>query len=134
MLLNGLGSDQTPGFANVPGQFVVADGGKLDSDPTAETYVRRFEICRGCAVNEQRLQSWRRGQPDGDMAVVVMIIREHGVDFFADEEGWFAVREFFGGFRETHADAADAAQVVFAVVDLYSGNSRWLRTASACHK
>jgi len=134
MLLKGLGSDHAPGFANVFGEFVVADGAEFHSDPAAGPYVGWFEIRSWSAVNQRLLQSQGRGQPHGDVAVVVVIVREHGVDFFADKEGWFAVRDFFGSFRETHANAADAAQVVFAVICLHSGKSGWLRTASACHK
>ena len=49
--------------------------------------------------------------PDGYMAVVVVVVVEHGEDLLVDEESRLAVGEFFGGGGEGCADSADSAEV-----------------------
>jgi len=50
--------------------------------------------------------------PNGYVAVVVVVVIEHGKDLLVDEEGWFAVGEFFGGGGEGCADSPDSTEVL----------------------
>ena len=52
-------------------------------------------------------------KPDGNVAIIVVVVGEHDEDAFAGEEGGCAVGELFGGIREAAADAADTIDVRF---------------------
>ena len=68
----------------------------------------------GLGFEESGLEAGGHGNPDGYVAIVVVVVGEHYVDFFPDEEGWFAVGLFFFGLREGGTEAADSSQVFFA--------------------
>lgn len=64
-------------------------------------------------MDEGGLDAWSGRKPDGNMAIVVMVVSEHDEDAFAREESRCAVGELFGGIREAEADAANTIQVRF---------------------
>ena len=82
---------QLPGFANEARQLIVADRVQLDANPALHTDIRRTKKGPRRGVDQRRLHPWRGGYPHCHVAVVVMIVGEHGKDFLADEESWFAV-------------------------------------------
>src|SRR6185437_7602057 len=100
--------NEPPRFANMRGQLFIADAGKLDTDPSTHTHVRRPEKYFRRGMNEHFLQPRRRGYPDGDVAVVMVIVRKHRKHLFADKECRLAVREFFRTLRHCRADSPDA--------------------------
>ncbi len=52
------------------------------------------------------------------MAIVMVIVGEHGEDFLVDEEGGFAVGELLRGAGEGGADSADSAEVFVMLFEL----------------
>jgi hypothetical protein len=112
-----LWSDETPGVEDMEGQLLIADFAKFDADPTSYSNVGRLEVLsERTAAKERLLGSGRRGDPDGDVSVVMMIVGEHSEDLFIDEKRRFAVREPFGCGGKRGADLAYATEM-FAVVD-----------------
>jgi hypothetical protein len=101
-------------FAYMGSQFFIADRIQFDTDPAAYTYVGRPEVGCGRRADERSLEAGRRGQPDRNVPVVVVVVGKHGEDLFAHEEGGFAVREFFRGLRKHGTDAPHAPEMVFA--------------------
>ena len=102
--------------------MVVADSVEFDAYPAAYTYVGRLEECLWRGSCEVLLGSRCGWNPDGYVAVVVVVVVEHGEDLLIDEEGWFAVRELFGGGGEGCADSPDSAKVLVMRI----GFLRWV--------
>jgi hypothetical protein len=114
------GRDQAPGFEEVPGEFVVCYLVEFDAYPAAYAYVGWFEEFSGRGADERHLGSGNGWNPDGYVAVVMVIVGEHGEDFLADEEGGFAVRELLGGAGEGGADSADSVEVSVMLIEFLS--------------
>lgn len=106
-------SDQLPGLSDEYGKNFVADLTYLDADPAFDSDVGRFEVDFGSFSDHGGLMACRHGNPDGDAAVVVVIVRKHDEDFFADKEGRFAVGYLLRGFWQGESHAADALNMVF---------------------
>jgi len=70
--------------------------------------------------------------PHRDASIVVVIVGEHREDAFAGEEGWRAMRKFFGRLRHSEADAPDSAEMIFGSAlrgfELHAWNTRSQRT------
>jgi len=56
----------------------------------------------------------RNGDPNGDVAVPVVVIREHRIDPLAHEEGRLPVGQFFAGSGQAGTNPPQALQVVLA--------------------
>lgn len=80
-------------------QFFIADTIQLDTHPAAHTDIRRTEISLRRGVDQALLVTRRRGYPDRNTSVSMMIAGEHGKDFLASEESGFTVRKLFRGVR-----------------------------------
>jgi hypothetical protein len=59
------------------------------------------------------MHTGRDRQPDGDVAVVVMVAGEHGEDFLAHKEGRFAMGETLFGAGERQTDVTHAVGLSF---------------------
>ena len=92
-------SDQSPGFAKMESELFIADARKLNANPTAAPDIGWFVEFLGRAFDQRRLDANRRWHHYRQMAVVVMIVRKHRIDLFANEEGGFAVRDLLSRFR-----------------------------------
>ncbi len=75
------------------GKLVIADFAKLNADPAAHADVRWPEKFLRRSVDQSFLRARWYGYPDPDMAVIVVIIDEHGEHFLAHKERRLAVRE-----------------------------------------
>jgi len=84
--------DKPPGFAYVKGQLLIVDPTKLNANPAAHADVGRPVELLGRTFDQHSLDSRRRRYNNGDMPIVVVIIRERGEDFFANKESGLAVR------------------------------------------
>ena len=73
-------------------QLFVADAVEFNADPTAHADVGRPVELLGRTFDQHSLDSRRRRYNNGDMPIVVVIIRERGEDFFANKESGLAVR------------------------------------------
>ncbi len=73
-------------------QFFIGDRIQLYTNPATHTDVRRPEVNFRRVVDQHPLLTRRRRYPNCDMPVVVVVVGKHSKDFFADEEGGFAVR------------------------------------------
>ena len=72
-------------------EVFVADPAEFDTHPTSMADVGRPEEGIGVVFDEDGLETGRDGQPDGDTAVVVVVVGEHDKNFFVNEEGGFAM-------------------------------------------
>jgi Icc-related predicted phosphoesterase len=95
------------------GEFVVADLGEFNADPSAGTYVRRPVIAGGVGADEGGLRSGFGGDADGDVSIVVVVVREGSKDALAGEEGRLAVGELFAGIGERQAEIANSFDLIF---------------------
>ena len=111
--MDGSWGDELPCLSYECGQDFIADQSDLDADPAFDSDVRRLEIDLGSFGDHVCLVAGRHGNPDGDAAVIVMIVREHDEDLLANEEGGFTMRELFSSLRKSKGNAADALDVVF---------------------
>jgi hypothetical protein len=91
------GGGSPPGVEDVTGEFIVVDAIEFDTDPPAPADVRRFEEFGGRATDESLLVAGCGRDPDGDVSIVMVVVGEHREDLVVNEEGGFAVGEFFGG-------------------------------------
>lgn len=92
-------------------EVFVVDAAEFNPHPAAMADVGRPEEGVGVVLDEDGLEAGRDGQPDGDTAVVVVVVGKHHEHFLVDEKGRFAVRQAFAGFGEGEAEAADSFQV-----------------------
>ena len=92
-------SDQSPGFAKMESELFIADARKLNANPTAAPDVRWFVEFLGRAFDQRRLDANRRWYHYRQVAVVVVIVREHRIDLFANEEGGFAVGDLLSRLK-----------------------------------
>src|SRR5512132_2924096 len=65
---------------------LVVDPRQLDTDPTCRTDIRGPEEDLRFLLDQCLLNTGTRGQPYGDVAVVVVIVRKHREDAFRREE------------------------------------------------
>src|SRR4051795_3018759 len=80
-------------------------------DPAAVAHVGRAEVVLGLGAHERVLHPLRRGAPQRQPSVVVMVVVEHHERLYvAHEEGRLAVREALGDLGEGEADRADALE------------------------
>src|SRR6266480_138300 len=101
-------------------QLFVVHRGKLNPNPPAHANIGGSVKLLWAGFDQGGLYSDRRGQQYSNMPIVVMIVGTHCKDFFADEEGWFAMRKFFHRFGQGHTNSPDACQIFFALVELWS--------------
>src|SRR5579872_643533 len=66
-----------PGLPDMRGQFLVPDPIQLDPHPSARPNIRRTEVRPRRLLDKSLLQTWRRGNPDSDVSILVMIVGEH---------------------------------------------------------
>jgi hypothetical protein len=97
------GGHQAPSFTNVFREFFIAHGVEFDADPTANADIRRHETLGGLGLEQRGLQAGRHGNPDRDVAIAVVIVSKHHVDFPTDKERGFSMGEFFGGLWQRRA-------------------------------
>jgi hypothetical protein len=95
-------------------KLFVANLLKLDADPAAHSNIGRTKEFFRFGLDQGRLKARRRRNPNGNVAIVVVVIGEHCVDFFRDEKSGFAVRKPLRGSRERGAQAPYSWQMVFA--------------------
>lgn len=93
-------------------QFFVADTPEFNADPAFDADIGGLEEFFRRGMDEGILKSFQRGNPDGDVPIVVVIVGEHYVDFLVDEKRGLAMRDFFGRAGQGSADSAHARQVV----------------------
>jgi predicted phosphodiesterase len=92
----------------VPGQ----PGVELDADPTAVADVRRAEVVLGLAVDERLLHPGRRGAPEREAAIAMVVVDVHHERLLAaDEPGWLTVGRAFGDLGQREAEFAHAVQL-----------------------
>ena len=104
---------QLPGLADQFGQGVVGDLWEFDANPAFYADVWRLEVdLRGVGDHVCLRTSWD-GNPDGGVAVAVVIIGEHDEDSLGDEEGGLAVGELFGSAGEGEGEFADPVDLGF---------------------
>ena len=101
-------------------QVLIADRIQLDADPASHSHIRRFEECPRPGLDKPDLQARRRGDPYGDVPVIVMIACEHRIHLFSDKEGGFAVRKPFRRFGQRGADSAHPMQLYVAIHHSYN--------------
>ena len=94
-------------------QVFVVDLGEFDADPAVDSDVGWAEVGLGVAVDESGLGSGLGGDPDRDVAALVVVVGEHAEDFLAGEEGGFAVGDLFGDVGQAEADLTDAFEMFF---------------------
>ncbi len=59
------------------GQIPRADVAQVDADPAFDTDIRRPEVAARVFCDQAGLRAVRHRDPDGDVAVVVVVVREH---------------------------------------------------------
>lgn len=111
--------DQFPSLMQMEGQLLIAYVIKLEPNPASHAYVRRFVELIRRAFNQHRLDSRRRRHHDRDMPVVMMVVGKHRKYLFADEKGWFTVREFFSRLSKRSADSPYSQQMLLGRVALF---------------
>jgi len=107
--------DELPRFREVRAKFIVADLSKLDSYPALDANVRRPVVDRRTARNQGLLFAWLGGYDNRDVAVVMVIAREHRKNAFLHEERRLTVGELFGYTRQRQADSADSLQLLLTI-------------------
>jgi hypothetical protein len=95
-------------------QLIVADAAQLDSNPSLHADVRRLVVFPRPFADQHGLLAKLGGNPHRDVSIVVMVVDEHRVDPFVNEECGRAVRQFFCGARQRHADLADSLSLFVA--------------------
>src|SRR4051812_35408351 len=86
-------------------QLFVTNAIYLNAYPTTTADVRRAIELLGRLADQHFLNANRRRHGDGDVAVVMMIVREPREDFLADEPGRFAVRNLLPRSRQSQANS-----------------------------
>src|SRR5688572_21005632 len=108
-------SNQLPRLTKVRFELFVADPIDFDSNPTPHAYVRRpIELLRRF-LNQHLLNADRRRHRDRDVAIAVMIVREHGENFFSDKPRRLAMRNLFPSAGKRKANAPHALDLGLAV-------------------
>ena len=101
------GSHEAPGAPNESREFIVSDGRQQDANPAANPDIWGPEKDLRSVTDHHRLESGAGGQPDGDPAVVVVVVGKHREYFTSNEESGFAVGKLFLAFGHSEANAAD---------------------------
>ena len=107
----GLGSCELPCFADEVGEQVVRGVAEFNADPAFDANIGRFEVNFRRFGDHLGLGAGRGGDPDGGVAVRMVVVGEHDKDALGDEEGGFAVRELFADAGQGEGEAADAVNV-----------------------
>jgi len=95
-------------------QLFVVDLFEFDTDPAAHTNIRRRKEFSGVGLDQRRLKSRRCGNPNCNVAVMVMVVGEHYVDFFRDKESGLAVGKVFSGAWQSGAETTHPSQMFLA--------------------
>src|SRR5437588_1958820 len=109
------------------GEFFIADTSHFDSNPPAHSYVRRAIKLSRRLLDECFLHADGRGHGHRNVAVVVMIVGEHGEYFLANKPCRLAMRNLFPRARQRETDTPNAADL-FLVIDLPWRHHAFLRT------
>ena len=104
---------ELPGLADEVGENLVAYLGQFDADPAFDAYVGRLEVGFGGVGDHGGLCAWWSGDPDGGVAVAVVVVGDHDEDALGYEEGGFAVGEFFRDAGQGEGEPADSSYVGF---------------------
>lgn len=110
---------QPPGVKQVRRQFVITDLLQFDADPPPDSDIRGPEELSGRGMDEYFLMPWRCWDPDRDVSIVVVVVREHGEDPLVDEERGFSVREFLGGSGEGRTQSPYPLDVFLAGLPVF---------------
>ena len=82
-----------------------------DAEPAPMADIRRHEEPFRIGLDEHRLHARRRGAPDGEAAVAVVVGQHHQEGaFLADEERRRAVAQTLAGLGQREADLTDPVQ------------------------
>ena len=75
----------------------IGDAVDLDPDPAFYSDIWRPKEFLRIGADQFLLRTGRGWKPHCDMSIVVMVVSEHGVYAFVDEEGRLAVGELLSG-------------------------------------
>jgi hypothetical protein len=92
----------------VRAQFVVANLIEVNSYPAFSSHIGWSVVDRRAACNQSLLLAWPRRDYHRDVAIVVVIVREHGEDPFFDEKRRFTMRKFLRDSGQRQADGTDS--------------------------
>src|SRR4030095_9524222 len=108
--------NKLPRFADVNAERFVSDLSEPNSYPATRPQVRWFEVRLRRVFDQRGLKTRGHRKPDRELAVVVVIVHEHGEDALAllDEKSRSAMRRFLESTRHGCAEAADSLQLRFA--------------------
>src|SRR5438045_2364559 len=106
--------DHSPRFLKMPGEFFIADARHFDSNPPAHSYVRRAIKLSRRLLDECFLHADGRGHGHRNVAVVVMIVREHGKYFLANKPCRLAMRNLFPRAWQREAHMPNAPDLLLA--------------------
>lgn len=95
-------------------QFIVAYVFELNPHPASNTDIRRVEVGPRRSSDQYGLHARSGRDPHRNVSVVVVVIREHGVDSLPHKEGRLAMRHFLGSLRQRATDSPHASQVFLA--------------------
>jgi len=95
-------------------QFFIAEAIQLDANPALHPDIRWLEIFLARSVDQRGLHTGRRRKPYRDMAIVVVIIREHCIDFLIYKKSRLSMRELFGSPRQSATKPPHSPQMFFA--------------------
>lgn len=134
--------DQVPSFAEERFEAPVVNLAEFGADPSGHTHIGRPVEDGGLIGDHEFLYSGGSGNPDRDVAIIVMIIGTHGKHAFAQEECWFSVRQLFRSFGQGETNAPDSFDHAVILTDFGSGinsSSRritafgWQVRGTRCH-
>jgi len=78
--------DQSVGFVQVDGEVLVAHLAQFYADPAFDADIGRAEVGARIALDEEGLRAGLDRDPNGDVAVAVVVIGEHAVDLLFDKK------------------------------------------------
>ena len=89
-------------------QFVIVNTREFDANPAAYADVRRLIKFVWFGFDQRGLQARRRGNPHGDVAVVMVVVGKHHKNFLAHKKRRLAVRKLLGRLGQRQANGAYA--------------------------
>jgi hypothetical protein len=102
---------QVKGLTNQRSEPIVVDSCHLDSYPAGWTDIWRPEKDLRRFIDHGILHTGTRGQPHGDVAIVVVIVGKHGEDAPRRKERRLAVRDLLHRSRNRQAETPEALEL-----------------------
>src|SRR5438309_11207503 len=102
----------------MPGEFFIADARHFDSNPPTHSYVRRAIKLSRRFLYECFLHADGGGHSHRNMAVAVMIVREHGEYFLPNKPCRLAMRNLFPRARQRETNTLHTFHCVLPIIEL----------------